>query len=145
LNAIPDFPLPPGMDPDFKVPPKDSKCRALAMRGGGTKGAYEVGALKAMTEMMIPIEYAYDVVVGVSVGAMNAATIAIYKRGYEKIAVEYLNTLWSMLAVTDFWSNWPTLGPLEGLWRSSMTTNEGLKEIATRVMTGQKFYRGLAM
>ena len=30
----------------------DGKCRALAMRGGGTKGAYEVGALKMMTEML---------------------------------------------------------------------------------------------
>ena len=53
-SALPEVPRPPGMDPDFKVPPNDGKCRALAMRGGGTKGAFEVGALKAMTEMMQP-------------------------------------------------------------------------------------------
>jgi len=35
----------------------DGKCRALALRGGGTKGAYEVGALKAMAALLNPIEY----------------------------------------------------------------------------------------
>lgn len=35
----------------------DGKCRALALRGGGTKGAYEVGALKAITSLLDPIEY----------------------------------------------------------------------------------------
>lgn len=28
----------------------DGKCRALALRGGGTKGAYEVGVLKALIQ-----------------------------------------------------------------------------------------------
>ncbi len=35
----------------------DGKCRALALRGGGTKGAYEVGALKAIVKHMDPIDY----------------------------------------------------------------------------------------
>jgi hypothetical protein len=46
---VPEDPI---IDPNMKIPPKDGKCRALALRGGGTKGAYEVGALKAMVEMM---------------------------------------------------------------------------------------------
>ena len=35
----------------------DGKCRALALRGGGTKGAYEVGVLKALISQENPIEY----------------------------------------------------------------------------------------
>ena len=34
----------------------DGKCRALALRGGGSKGAYEIGALKALVEKLDPIE-----------------------------------------------------------------------------------------
>jgi predicted acylesterase/phospholipase RssA len=34
----------------------DGKCRALALRGGGTKGAYEVGVLKGLVETLDPIE-----------------------------------------------------------------------------------------
>jgi NTE family protein len=59
----------------------DGKCRALALRGGGSKGAYEVGVLKGMMKTMNPADYMYDVVVGVSVGAVNAALIGIYPPG----------------------------------------------------------------
>jgi len=106
VKALPEVPLPPGVDPNLKAPPKDGKCRAVAMRGGGTKGAYEVGALKAMVDTMIPIEYAYDVVVGVSCGAINAAMLAIYERGFEKVAIDFLLKLWGTIPITDFWSNW---------------------------------------
>ena len=64
---------------EFEVPPKDGKCRGLALRGGGTKGAYEIGALKAFSEAMDPIDYAYDVIVGVSMGGLNAAMLASFK------------------------------------------------------------------
>ena len=56
----------------------DGKCRALALRGGGTKGAYEVGALKTMIDMLDPQDVAYDVVVGVSIGGMNAGMFATF-------------------------------------------------------------------
>jgi NTE family protein len=62
----------------------DGKCRALALRGGGTKGAYEIGVLKAFTAYVKKIEYAYDVIVGVSVGAMNGALLSTFERGLEK-------------------------------------------------------------
>ena len=66
----------------------DGKCRALALRGGGTKGAYEVGALKAMLQYLDPMEYQYDVVVGVSVGAINAAFFSLFEKGEEAEAIK---------------------------------------------------------
>ena len=42
---------------------------ALALSGGGTRGAYEVGAYKALIEMGIKI----NAIVGTSIGALNAA------------------------------------------------------------------------
>jgi predicted acylesterase/phospholipase RssA len=46
-NSIPPLPEVENAPKNFKSPPKDGKCRALALRGGGTKGAYEIGVLKA--------------------------------------------------------------------------------------------------
>lgn len=76
-----------------------------------------------MIELMQPLEYSYDVVVGVSIGAINAGLFALWKRGYEKYAVKYLEDVWSNNAIADFWENWPYLGFVEGLWRQSVLDN----------------------
>lgn len=46
--------------------------RTLVLSGGGTKGIYQVGVLKAMKDIG---QYNFDKVVGVSVGSLNAAMI----------------------------------------------------------------------
>ena len=43
--------------------------QAIALAGGGTKGAYQVGAWKAMRELGIP----FDIVTGTSIGSVTAA------------------------------------------------------------------------
>jgi NTE family protein len=48
---------------------------ALVLSGGGARGAYQVGVLKALSEKM-PGPLPFGVVTGVSVGAINAAVIA---------------------------------------------------------------------
>lgn len=53
------------------------------MRGGGTRGAYEVGVLKGFLDHLPPEELQYDVVVGVSIGAINSAVFALYDKGNE--------------------------------------------------------------
>lgn len=80
--------------PSIEIVP-DGKCRALALRGGGSKGAYEIGALKVMIERIGQRETAYDVIEGISAGGMNAATIATFKIGDEKRAVEWMYKMWS--------------------------------------------------
>lgn len=44
----------------------------LALQGGGAKGAFQVGAIKALNEE----GYIFDGVVGTSIGALNAALVA---------------------------------------------------------------------
>ena len=46
--------------------------RGLVLEGGGAKGAYHIGAYKALKEMGVEI----DGVAGTSVGALNGAMIA---------------------------------------------------------------------
>ena len=46
--------------------------RGIALEGGGAKGAYHIGAIKALRELGID----FDVVTGTSIGAINGALIA---------------------------------------------------------------------
>ena len=62
---------------------KQDKCRALALRGGGMKGNYEVGVLQSFLDHLPAEEIQYDVVAGVSIGSVNAATIGMYEKGRE--------------------------------------------------------------
>ena len=64
------------------------------LRGGGVHGSYEVGVFKALIESLDPIEYAYDVISGVSVGAINGAMLAFYPPGEEKNALAELENLY---------------------------------------------------
>ena len=45
---------------------------ALILLGGGARGAYQVGVIRAIRELSVPI----DIVCGSSVGAINAAMVA---------------------------------------------------------------------
>jgi len=90
------------------------------MEGGGDKGAYEAGALKAFVEKLDPKEVKYDVVTGISIGAINAAGVALHKKGEEKKLVGWMNELWLNMTADNIYSKWP-YGYLEGL-----TSREGL-------------------
>lgn len=52
--------------------------RALVLSGGGSKGAYQIGAWKALRELHIN----FDIVVGTSVGALNGAMVT--QKDYRK-------------------------------------------------------------
>lgn len=60
--------------------------RAIALGGGGTKGAYEMGIWKAMNEVGMD----YQIVTGTSIGAINGALMAT--RDYE-LASELWDTI----------------------------------------------------
>lgn len=64
----------------------------LVLSGGGAKGAYQVGVLKALSEMHIN----FDVISGASIGALNGAVLACAPTVEEGIT--RLETLWMDLA-----------------------------------------------
>ncbi|MBE0451347.1 MAG: patatin-like phospholipase family protein [Clostridia bacterium] len=57
--------------------------RGLALEGGGARGAFQVGAIKALYEM----GYEFDAVAGTSIGSINGALIAIGD-------IEHLEEIW---------------------------------------------------
>lgn len=100
------------------------KCRALVLSGGGDMGSFEAGVLKAFTQYLPPEEVMYDVVTGVSVGAINAAPIAFHPIGKESDAADWMINMWGKLKSSNIYNSWSFGIPegllfREGLWDNS--------------------------
>ena len=112
----------------------------LALRGGGTKGAFEVGVLKAMSELLEPIDIAYDVVEGVSIGGINAAIMALYAKGEEKESIERMTDIWATHAAIGFWEKWPLY--IEGLlWKNSFFDNTRMRNYAEEIFGSENEFK----
>lgn len=91
-----------------------TKCRGLALEGGGDMGSFQVGVLKAFVDKLPAEEVQYDVVTGVSVGSINALAIALHEKGSEKEAVQWMLNLWNQLNSSSIYTSWP-FGAVQGL------------------------------
>ncbi len=67
--------------------------KALYLAGGGARGAYQVGVLKAINHILQVKVLPFDMVSGVSVGSINAVVLAENADDFPA-AVEKLNQLW---------------------------------------------------
>ena len=67
------------------------------MSGGGSKGAYEAGALHSIFNTLTGTDGEYDVISGVSVGAINSAAMALFAKGDEKALGDFLLDMWMNL------------------------------------------------
>lgn len=89
--------------------------------GGGARGAYQVGVLKALTEHTVDPESPFRIIAGNSAGAINAAVLASHADDLRR-GVLRLELFWSTLRSSDvirtgWWHNLST-----GLhWLASMT------------------------
>ena len=64
--------------------------QALVLAGGGSKGAYQAGCIKALIEL----GYNFNIVTGTSVGALNA--LLVVQKDYEA-----LYKLWDEIKISD--------------------------------------------
>lgn len=71
------------------------KCLAFALGGGGARGAFQVGALRAFHEAGIRP----DLLVGSSIGAVNAAALALW--GFDDTGLFGLELAWQKVAASD--------------------------------------------
>lgn len=71
------------------IKPGDGKI-ALSLEGGGARGAYQIGAVKALFEN----GYKFDAIVGTSIGAINGAYIA--QGDFDKIY-----SMWQTMSFKD--------------------------------------------
>ena len=96
------------------------KCRALCLSGGANKGVYEAGLLYGLAHSDKAEDYFYDVVTGVSAGAINAGAVAVWPKEDTVKMTEWLGDLWKGIKTSDVYEPW-TLG-----WVSGLTTQKGL-------------------
>lgn len=90
--------------------------KALVLSGGGSKGAYQTGALK---HIIGERGMTYDIFCGVSVGAINVAFLSMFKTGEEKAAINLLHDLWLQLDNSKIYKRWFPFGRWHALWTKS--------------------------
>lgn len=72
---------------------RQNNCLGLVLSGGGARGAYQAGVLKALAEIANPGPVPFPVLTGVSVGALNTVGLAS----------NYYNFLESATLIERFW------------------------------------------
>jgi len=101
------------------------KKRALVLSGGGSKGAWQAGAIKALLES----GRKYDIITGISVGALNGSFLTMYADGEELLAAEDLVNLWENLHTKNVHKRWFPFGMLHGLWKPSFYNSKPLMKM----------------
>jgi NTE family protein len=100
--------------------------RALVLSGGGSKGAYQCGALKYILGEQ---EVVYDIFCGVSVGAINCAYLSMFHEGQEKLSSETLADLWSKLDTSKIYKRWKPFGRWHALFSKSFYDSSPLHDL----------------
>lgn len=62
----------------------------------------------------------YDVISGISVGAINSGAISLFPKGEEKQATEYLVDVWEKFEESNLWKFW------DKGWYDAITHESGL-------------------
>ncbi len=88
---------------DAKVDAVHPAKLGLVLPGGGARGAYQVGALKAIGELLVTNHNPFQVISGASVGAITAALLAANAERF-KVGVKRLVKFWSDLHCEDVYS-----------------------------------------
>jgi predicted acylesterase/phospholipase RssA len=99
--------------------------RALCLSGGGAKGSFQVGVLKKLIESD---SSGYDVICGVSVGAINSAGLAMYRKEEFVSAVSHMESVWRENVNTSaVYKRWFPFGMLHALWLKSVYDSSPLR------------------
>ena len=114
----------------------------LVLSGGGTKGAYEIGAWKALAELEIPIQG----IVGASIGAINGAlmmegNIDKAEELYRSVQLkDILETVKSIDPTQDVFSLSNAPGILKDVITQGGLSNDGLKNMIQNGIDLDKIY-----
>jgi len=106
--------------------------KALVLSGGGSKGAYQVGVLQ---KWMAEDKLDYDLLCGVSVGALNCGVLATVLLGQPVTAVNKLTAFWKGLTTAKVRKDWPIFGPAAALWKPSVYDSTPLAAWAYKELT----------
>lgn len=85
-----------------------SKNTALMLPGGGARGAYQVGVLKAINELVADKTNPFPIICGTSAGAINAVVLASHAHefptGVQRLEQFWRNMYCARIYRTDAWT-----------------------------------------
>lgn len=102
--------------------------KALVLSGGGAKGAYQVGVL---SRWLGEEHRHYDIICGVSVGALNGSFIAQFPKGSEKEASAALVALWKSITTARIYKKWWG-GEIAAIWKPSVYDSTPLQALVRK-------------
>lgn len=109
--------------------------RALVLLGGGSKGAYQVGAI---SHLIGERGVVYDMYCGVSVGALNSAMLSMFKEGDERNATATLLKVWHGISTLAVKKSWRPFGLIHMLWKPSVYDSSPLIDLVKSTMDATK-------
>jgi NTE family protein len=109
--------------------------RALILGGGGSKGSWSAGVLQYL---LGDLEKSYDLIVGVSSGAINASFLAQYPHGQEKLAINTLSDMWLSLTNDKIYKKWKPFGKLHIAWKLGFFDSTPMKLLLQNSISVQK-------
>ncbi len=78
----------------------------LVLTGGGARSAYQVGAIRALAEIVGPGPLPFDIISGISAGAINGAVLATGAEDFARSA-ERLSATWAGLTPDQIYRTGP--------------------------------------
>ena len=82
----------------------DSKCKALVLSGGASNGSWEAGVIWGLVNHGEESDYYYDVVSGVSAGAINTAFMAGFAKSIGEVrGVEFVPISFELADDLAYW------------------------------------------
>ena len=113
---------------EFKTTKTQETCLALALNGGGSKGAYQAGVIWGWMHYGNPDDFQWDVVTGISGGAINTGALSMWAKEDGLAMSEWVSDKWKNLHTHDIYKEWPG-GLIEGLTeKSSLFDNTPIYE-----------------
>jgi len=105
--------------------------RCLCLSGGGSKGAYQLGVL---TKWMSEDRRDYDMLCGVSVGALNCSVLATTMLGQPFMALKKLEEFWEGVTTEKVRKSWPVFGAVASVWKPSVYNSSPLSDWAHKTL-----------
>jgi len=100
--------------------------RALVLSGGGSRGAWQAGVIKALADA----GRRWDVIAGVSVGALNAGLLAQFPKDLQAKAADQLLDFWlGIQGNQSVYKRWFPFGRLHSLWKGSLYDTSPLEKL----------------
>ncbi len=86
----------------------------LILTGGGARGAYQAGVLKAISDQFPGFDYPFPVICGSSAGALNAVGLGsggeIFRHSIEKVESLWMHLTTDKVYRSDYWSLAKSMG-----------------------------------